>query len=71
MSISGRKTKLNQVIRGWMNYFKLADAKRLIQGLDEWIRSRIRMATWKRWKKVRTRFVNLKRLGVEVEKAWM
>lgn len=71
MSISGRKTKLNQVIRGWMNYFKLADAKRLIHGLDEWIRSRIRMATWKRWKKVRTRFVNLKRLGVEVEKAWM
>jgi group II intron reverse transcriptase/maturase len=71
MSISVRKTKLNQVIRGWMNYFKLADAKRLIQGLDEWIRSRIRMATWKRWKKVRTRFVNLKRLGVEVEKAWM
>ncbi len=51
MGIEARKSRLNQVVRGWMNYFKLADAKKLIQGLDEWIRSRIRMVTWKRWKK--------------------
>ena len=71
MSVMARKTKLNQVIRGWMNYFKLADAKRLLQGLDEWIRRRIRMVTWKQWKKVKTRFTNLKRLGVKDEQAWM
>lgn len=71
MSISVRKTKLNQIIRGWMTYFRLADARGLVQRLDEWIRSRIRLVTWKRWKKIRTRFVNLKRLGVEAEKAWM
>ena len=71
MGIEARKTRLNQVIRGWMNYFKLADAKKLIQGLDEWIRSRIRMVTWKRWKKTRTRFENLKRLGIKEEQAWM
>jgi hypothetical protein len=59
---------LNQVVRGWTNYFKLADAKKLIQGLDEWIRSRIRMVTWKRWKKVRTRFENLKKLGIKKNK---
>jgi hypothetical protein len=63
--------RLNQVVRGWMNYFELADAKKLIQGLDEWIRSRIRMVTWKRWKKIRTRIENLKRLGIEEEQAWM
>jgi RNA-directed DNA polymerase len=51
MGIEARKIRLNQVICGWMNYFKMADAKNLIQGLDEWIRSRIRMVTWKRWKK--------------------
>ena len=71
MGVEARKIRLNQVVRGWMNYFKLADAKNLIQGLDEWIRSRIRMVTWKRWKKVRTRFENLKRLGVGKEQAWM
>jgi len=71
MGIEVRKTRLNQVVRGWMNYFKLADAKKMIQGLDEWIRSRIRMATWKRWKKIRTRFENLKRLGTKEEQAWM
>jgi RNA-directed DNA polymerase len=71
MGTLARKTRLNQVIRGWINYFKLADAKNLIRELDEWIRSRIRMVTWKRWKKVRTRFENLKRLGIKEEQAWM
>jgi len=71
MGNESRKTRLNQVVRGWMNYFKLADAKKLIQGLDEWIRSRLRMVTWKRWKKVRTRFENLKRSGIKEEQAWM
>jgi len=71
MGIKSRKIRLNQVIRGWINYFKLADAKNLIRGLDEWIRSRIRMVTWKRWKRVRTRFKNLKRLGNKEKQAWM
>jgi len=71
MGIEARRIQLNQVVRGWMNYFKLADAKKLIQSLDEWIRSRIRMVTWKRWKKVRTRFENLKRSGIKEEQAWM
>jgi RNA-directed DNA polymerase len=71
MGTLARKTRLNQVIWGWINYFKLADAKNLIRELDEWIRSRIRMVTWKRWKKVRTRFENLKRLGIKEEQAWM
>ena len=71
MGTLARKTRLNQTIRGWINYFKLADAKKLLQRLDEWIRSRIRMVIWKRWKKVRTRFENLKRLGIKEEQAWM
>jgi len=71
MGIEVRKIRLNQLIRGWMNYFKLADAKNLIRGLDEWIRSRIRMVTWKSWKRIRTRFKNLKRLGIKERQAWM
>ena len=71
MGIEERKTRLNQVIRGWVAYFKLADGKQILHGLDEWLRSRIRMVTWKRWKKIRTRFENLKRAGLDEGKAWM
>jgi len=71
MGIEQRRSKVNQVVRGWTNYFKLADAKSLLGNLDEWLRSRIRMVTWKQWKKIRTRFENLKKLGVSKEQAWM
>ncbi len=71
MGIEERKSRLNSLIRGWMNYFKMADAKALLKRLDEWIRRRIRMFTWKRWKKIQTRFNNLKRAGISPEQAWM
>ena len=70
MGIEERKSGLNSIVRGWMNYFKLADAKKLLEGLDEWIRRRIRMVTWKRWKRIRTRFANLKKAGIDRQKAW-
>jgi len=70
LSISGRKIKLNQVIRGWVQYFKLADMKSIMKTIDEWVRRRIRMITWKRWKKVKTKFENLQKLGVAKAKAW-
>lgn len=70
MSVNGRKTKLNQIVRGWVQYFKLADMKSNMKAIDEWIRRRIRMITWKRWKKVKTKLENLQKLGVEKEKAW-
>lgn len=69
--IEERKSRLNSIVRGWMNYFKLADAKNLLTHLDEWIRRRIRMVTWKRWKRAKTRFENLKRAGIDRERAWM
>lgn len=70
MGIEERRERINQIVRGWTNYFKLADAKSLLQTLDEWLRSRIRMVTWKRWKKVRTRFDNLKKTGINADRAW-
>jgi group II intron reverse transcriptase/maturase len=71
MGTEERRTKINQVVRGWTNYFKLADAKSMLSDLDEWLRSRIRMVTWKRWKRIRTRFENLKRAGIREDQAWM
>lgn len=66
-----RALKLTQFIRGWVNYFGLADMKSILSKTDEWLRHRIRCIYWKQWKKVRTKFSNLKKLGVEKEKAWI
>ena len=59
-----RILKLQQFIRGWVNYFKLADMKQLLRETDEWLRHRIRAIYWKQWKKVRTRIRKLRSLGL-------
>ena len=65
-----RATELRQFISGWINYFKIADMKSLLEKVDEWMRRRIRMIYWKQWKRVKTRFRELKHLGIEENKAW-
>ena len=59
-----RILKLQQYIRGWVNYFKLADMKRLLIETDEWLRHRIRAIYWKQWKEVRTKIRKLRSLDL-------
>lgn len=70
MSMSLRMLKIKQLITGWVNYFGIADMIKLAQSLDEWLRRRIRMCYWKRWKKIKTRHDNLVRMGTTNSKAW-
>ena len=70
ISMEVRIKKLNQVTIGWLNYFKVAKAMKRIEGLEKWIRRRLRACIWKQWKKVRTKYTNLKRLGVPTYRAW-
>jgi RNA-directed DNA polymerase len=65
-----RAEKLRRYIMGWINYFKIADMKKLLQTTDEWMRRRIRMIYWKQWKRVKTKFERLKSLGIQEQKAW-
>lgn len=65
-----RAKKLKSYIMGWINYFKLADMKKMLTETDEWMRRRIRMIFWKQWKKVKTRFKMLKSLGIQELRAW-
>lgn len=65
-----RADQLSRYIRGWINYFKIADMKSLMKTTDEWMRRRIRMVYWKQWKRVRTRYTNLKSLGIRDQQAW-
>ena len=57
-------TKLNQLIRGWINYFKIGSMKGLCQRLDNNIRYRLRMCIWKHWKTPQNRAKNLMKLDV-------
>jgi len=65
-----RKEALGQYIIGWVNYFRLADMRKLLLGVDEWYRRRFRMVIWKQWKRIRTKGVKLIQLGVEQSRAW-
>ena len=65
MSNAKREEKYQQFVRGWVNYFKLADMKKLLKETDEWARRRIRAVYWKQWKRVRTRYRILRKLKLE------
>ena len=56
--------KLNQLIRGWINYFKIGSMKNLCEKLDSRIRYRLRMCIWKHWKTAKNRARNLMKLDV-------
>lgn len=62
ISNENRRQKLMQYVRGWINYYSLADMKKLMSETDEWLRRKIRTMYWKQWKKVKTRCRNLKAL---------
>ena len=67
---ASRKERLKVYVRGWVNYFKLADMHGLLRRIDKWYRRRLRMVIWKQWKRVRTRLRNLIKLGIPKYKAW-
>lgn len=56
--------KLNELIRGWINYFKIGSMKTLCAKLDSNIRYRLRMCIWKHWKTPQNRAKNLRKLDV-------
>lgn len=56
--------EINEYLRGWIGYFRLADTPSVFQELDEWLRRRLRQLLWKRWKKPKARQRNLVALGV-------
>jgi RNA-directed DNA polymerase len=59
--------KTSQFIRGWINYFGIANCYQLCVGLDRWIRLRVQMAYWRQWRKPRTKVSSLMKLGVRVQ----
>ena len=64
ISMDRRLTELRRYLQGWAGYFALAAQVKLFDHFDQWIRRRLRMCFWKRWRNARTRVRNLLALGV-------
>lgn len=63
VSMDYRIEKLNQAIRGWINYFRMGSMKTVLTRIDEHLRTRMRIVIWKQWKKSPKRYWGLRRLG--------
>ena len=70
ISLDNRIKKINYVVRGWVNYFRIANMKNKITEIDEHLRVRIRVIIWKQWKKIRKKCESLQKLGVPFEIAF-
>ncbi|WP_366163889.1 group II intron reverse transcriptase/maturase [Bacillus infantis] len=69
VSMTYRILKINQLIQGWGNYFKVGDIKSYAVDIDKHIRRRLRACLWKQWKKIKTKYKNLRKLGISRENA--
>jgi len=69
-SFDERMREIKLLIRGWINYFKLASIQQKLKSLDEWLRNRLRYCIWHDWKKPERKRKNLIRLGVKQGQAY-
>ena len=71
ISMETKIQELTRYLRGWINYFGIAQGFQKCIDLDAWIRRRLRMSFWKFWRKTRTKVRQLMRLGVNESLAVM
>lgn len=64
-SFDERIQQINEVQRGWLNYFRGTSIKGKLKNLDGWLRNRLRYCIWHNWKKPERKRKNLIRLGVD------
>lgn len=66
-----RITKIKEIQRGWLNYFRGTNIMGKVRDIDGWLRNRIRYCIWHDWKKPERKRKNLIRLGVDQDHAYM
>lgn len=61
--------ELSQYINGWLQYYSICEDNKPMQGLDGWLRRRLRNLIWHRWKTSQKRFKELRKRGVNADLA--
>ena len=56
-------TKLNQIIKGWINYFRIGNMKGFLDEFGQWLRHKVRVIIIKQWKKPLTIYKNLQKIN--------
>ncbi|MPZ63524.1 MAG: reverse transcriptase/maturase [Propionibacteriales bacterium] len=69
VSMEYRIDRINRFTTGWMAYFRLADAERMLRSLDGWLRRRLRQVRWKEWKTTAAKRHNLRIRGISESNA--
>lgn len=62
--------ELTPVLRGWVSYYRLTEARRVLEDLDGWIRRKLRCILWRQWKRPFTRAKILQKRGLAEQRAW-
>ncbi len=70
ISLDNRIKQINYLVRGWVNYFRIANMRDKIRKIDKHLRTRIRVIIWKQWKKTKRRERALIQLGIEPKLAY-
>jgi RNA-directed DNA polymerase len=64
ISMEQRAKELSAYLRGWRGYFSFCQTPSVLYRLDEWLRRRLRSATWKQWKRGNKRFRELRKRDI-------
>ena len=64
------EAELTPLLRGWMNYFRLAEVKGIFEELDSWIRRKLRCLIWRQWKRTLARAKGMMKRGLDEVQAW-
>ena len=68
-TVTGKIAKINQVARGWINYYALGSMKTAMAEIDAHLRTRLRIIIWKQWKVPKKRQWGLQKLGIGKDEA--
>lgn len=63
-------TRINQIVKGWINYFRIGKMKIFINKFGQWLRHKIRIIILKQWKTPPTIYRNLRILNIKFKEGF-